>query len=81
MKPLKTHISSKTITARKEGALPIKRKPMKRKEKMYSYDEYKKTFRIKHEKDMDTLPASPRVFGVKLAQEALRKIKKDSGRQ
>jgi hypothetical protein len=46
-------------------------------EKMYSYDEYRKEFGVITKPEPTYLTADPRVFGVKLAHEALKKVKQE----
>ncbi len=56
--------------------MPTKKKATKpRGEKMYSYDEYRKEFGVIKKPEPTYATADARVFGVKLAHEALKKVK------
>lgn len=61
--------------------MPIKKKGSKtrkaRGEKLYSYDDYRKEFGVVTEQERDNLASDPKVFGVNLAREALKKFRED----
>lgn len=46
-------------------------------EKLYSYDEYRKEFGVVTRREQDYTMTTAKIFGAKLAQEALRKVKRD----
>lgn len=47
----------------------------KPKEKRYSYDEYRRAFCVNLEPEQEQFTVDPEDFGVKLAHEALKKVK------
>jgi hypothetical protein len=51
------------------------KKAKKAEEKLYSFDEYRKTFGTTVASDPDDPDVSPRAFGIKLAEEALKRAR------
>jgi hypothetical protein len=70
-----TPTSLRTITAREETVMPPKKKGKKPEEKLYSYDEYRKAFCVNPKAKQDYSKEEARVFGVKLAEQAMKKVK------
>jgi hypothetical protein len=54
------------------------KKGVKKTEKLYSYDEFRKTFYPSTDLDRKVSPQDPKVFGRKLGEEALRKIREQT---
>lgn len=54
--------------------MPTK-KPTKKGEKAYTYEEFLKTFYPKRECEQEPTPRDPKTFGSRVAEAALKKIK------
>jgi hypothetical protein len=54
------------------------RKTRKKEEKSYSYEQFLKTFYPKPRGEGEPLPRDPKVFGSRLAEAALKKLKAPS---
>lgn len=58
--------------------MPAKKKGEKTSgEKMYSYDEYRREFGVVTSPESTYAVTDPKVFGVKLAHEAMKKLKEE----
>jgi hypothetical protein len=53
------------------------KKGVKKTAKLYSYDEFCKTFYPRTDVDRKVSPQDPKVFGRKLGEEAVRKIREE----
>jgi hypothetical protein len=54
------------------------RKAAKKGEKSYTYEEFLKTFYPKPKREQEPTPRDPKIFGNRLAEAALKKIKESS---
>jgi len=52
-----------------------KKRPSKREEKSYSYQEFLNTFYPRPKAERDERPRDPKVFGTKLAEAALKRLR------
>ncbi len=58
-----------------------KQKGAKKGEKSYSYEEFLKTFYPKPKGEHEPIPRDPKIFGTRLAEAALKKIRESSQAQ
>jgi hypothetical protein len=54
------------------------KKVTKKGEKTYSYEEFLKVFYPKPKKEQEPIPRDPKIFGSRLAEAALKKIKEST---